>query len=502
MTNAWKIIMNIQKKLLNIVGYGILISSFAANAVESTNVTGNTIANMKLEPAKIVSSRDGLANAARKLNAGEAVNIVWLGGSITYGGGSPGYVQTITRWFQQNYPKAKLNTFNAGVTGTGSDFGAKRFDRDVLSHNPDLVLIEFAVNDGDDDCGQNMERMVRKAWLKNPNTDIVFFYTLAQKHVPFYQRGLLPPSASAHERVAAFYNIPTIGLAQSVADRLNAGEMTWKEFSADVCHPTEKGYACFNTTFKQVLPQLLQSGKPGPHQLGQKTMTTNLVVYPPLLKAEPLIVPDFIKDGEKADMSFILPVVARHWVGAPEFSDSSGSVTWRLRWMKGVDPKNINASLGNDRKAWARNDCVWFEEALAFTGPEGNPIISGWPGAPAGSFGCSGGEFGVLVFTAPQTGRYVFRVSAGSVVVNAQLDDQFYALNLLRFRAQSESGESLAFQKAPSGQAHPIAIEKELLLDAGDEIVFVAGKTTPSYIRSAWPNFNVTVGLFNGASAK
>jgi hypothetical protein len=170
--------------------------------------------------------------------------------------------------------------------------------------------------------------------------------------------------------------------------------------------------------------------------------------------------------------------------------------------MKSVDPKNIDASLGNDRKAWAGNDCVWFEEARAFTGPEGNPIISGWPGAPTGSFGCSGGEFGVLVFTAPQTARYMFRVSAGSVVVNAQLDDQFYALNLLRFRAHSESGESLAFQKNPSGQAHPIAIEKELLLDAGDEFVFVAGKTAPSYIRSAWPNFTVAVGLFKETSLK
>jgi len=494
--------MNISKKLLIIVGFGMLVSLFVANAVELTAVTGNIFAGVKLEPARIVNSRDGLPNIAEKLNAGKAVNIVWLGGSITYGGGYPGYVQTISRWFQQNYPKAKLNTFNAGVPGTGSDFGAKRFDRDVLAHAPDLILIEFAVNDGDDDCGQNMERMVRKAWLKNPNTDIVFFYTLAQKHVPFYQRGLLPPSASAHERVAAFYNIPTIGLAQSVADRLSAGEMTWKEFSADVCHPTENGYARFNATFKQVLPRLLQSGKPGPHQLGQKTMTTNLVVYPPLLKAEPLTVPDFMEGGKKADVSFLLPVVARHWVGTPEFSDSSGSVTWRLRWMKSVDPKNIDASLGNDRKAWAGNDCVWFEEARAFTGPEGNPIISGWPGAPTGSFGCSGGEFGVLVFTAPQTARYMFRVSAGSVVVNAQLDDQFYALNLLRFRAHSESGESLAFQKNPSGQAHPIAIEKELLLDAGDEFVFVAGKTAPSYIRSAWPNFTVAVGLFKETSLK
>ena len=483
--------MSITNKLSIIVGCGILVTSVVANAVEPAKVTDEVKAGVKLEPARIVTPREGLTNIARKLNAGQAVNIVWLGGSITFGGGSHGYVQTISRWLRQNYPKATLNTFNAGVPGTGSDFGAKRFDRDVLAHDPDLILVEFAVNDGDDDCTKNMERMVRKAWLKNPDTDIVFFYTLAQKNLPFYQRGLLPPSASAHERVAAFYGIPTIGLAQSVADRINAGGMTWKEFSADVCHPNENGYARFNATFKQVLPQLLQAGKPGPSPAWTKNHDSKPGCLSAIVESRAFDCSGFYSEWKKADVSFILPVVARHWMGSAEFGDSSGGVTWRLRWMKSVGSKNIDASLGNDRKAWAGNDCVWFEEARAFTGPEGNPIISGWPAAPTGSFGCSGGEFGVMVFTAPQTGRYVFRVSAGSIVVNAQLDGQSYALNMLHFPAQSESGESLTFQKTPGGQNHPIVIEQELVLGAGDEIVFVAGKTAPSHIRSVWPNFSV-----------
>jgi lysophospholipase L1-like esterase len=52
-------------------------------------------------------------------------------------------------WLKEQYPKATINLVNSGISGTGSDFRDRRYDRDVLSKNPDLVLIEFCVNDGD-----------------------------------------------------------------------------------------------------------------------------------------------------------------------------------------------------------------------------------------------------------------------------------------------------------------------------------------------------------------
>ena len=50
--------------------------------------------------------------------------------------------------FQRAYPKTTFVEINAAVSGTGSDYGAPRLQRDVLRHRPDLLFVEFAVNDG------------------------------------------------------------------------------------------------------------------------------------------------------------------------------------------------------------------------------------------------------------------------------------------------------------------------------------------------------------------
>jgi lysophospholipase L1-like esterase len=43
---------------------------------------------------------------------------------------------------------------NAGIGDTDSQYGALRVQRDVLSYNPDLVVVEFAVNDNAGALGQ------------------------------------------------------------------------------------------------------------------------------------------------------------------------------------------------------------------------------------------------------------------------------------------------------------------------------------------------------------
>lgn len=72
------------------------------------------------------------------------MKIAFLGGSITQ---APGYRVQFEKWFKRSYPEVPLSTINAGIGGTGSDLGVARVDEKVLSENPDLVFVEFAVND-------------------------------------------------------------------------------------------------------------------------------------------------------------------------------------------------------------------------------------------------------------------------------------------------------------------------------------------------------------------
>jgi len=48
-----------------------------------------------------------------------------------------------------------VRVINAGVGGNSTTDGLDRFDRDVLTHHPDLVVIQFGINDSAVDVWRN-----------------------------------------------------------------------------------------------------------------------------------------------------------------------------------------------------------------------------------------------------------------------------------------------------------------------------------------------------------
>lgn len=122
-------------------------------------------------------ARDGLPNFFAKVQAGGRVTVAYFGGSIT---AANGWRPQTTAWLRQHYPKADFTEVNAAIGGTGSDLGVFRLEHDVLAHRPDLVFIEFAVNDGGappEQIYRCMEGIVRQVRCADPATDICFVYT-------------------------------------------------------------------------------------------------------------------------------------------------------------------------------------------------------------------------------------------------------------------------------------------------------------------------------------
>jgi len=113
----------------------------------ATCTCSGTFANDEypLREAVEVVPRKGLPNFKAKLDAGKNVRIAYLGGSIT---AAPGWRVLSRDWFQEKYPQAKVDEIHAAIGGTGSDLGVFRLQNDALQHKPDLLFIEFAVNDG------------------------------------------------------------------------------------------------------------------------------------------------------------------------------------------------------------------------------------------------------------------------------------------------------------------------------------------------------------------
>lgn len=51
-------------------------------------------------------------------------------------------------WFTRTYPEAEFRFENAAIGGTGSMLGVYRLEHELLDKSdPDLVFVEFAVND-------------------------------------------------------------------------------------------------------------------------------------------------------------------------------------------------------------------------------------------------------------------------------------------------------------------------------------------------------------------
>ena len=236
-------------------------------------VAAETRARMKIEkaawrePGQSVVARAGLPNLRTKLAAHAPVTVAFLGGSITKNAGEGGFVSEVAAWIEAQSGGVHVETINAGIGNTGSDLGAERIDADVLSHRPDVLFVEFAVNDSDRECTADMEQIVRKARTANPRADVVFLYAVMDWTLPRLEAGKFPQSVIRHEKVAAHYGIPTVALGYEAARKIRLGEWTWKNFSNDACHPTADGYASYNRDLAAALPLLLTTQAPTPNPL-------------------------------------------------------------------------------------------------------------------------------------------------------------------------------------------------------------------------------------------
>jgi lysophospholipase L1-like esterase len=222
---------------------------------------------MAVDLTKPVAVRGGLSRFGKTLDRGGEVRVAYFGGSITHGGGDIGWRGQTTAWLRQYDTHPAVIETQAAIGGTGSELGAFRLAADVLRARPDLLFIEYAVNDTnvpEPTVLAAMEGIVRHTQRVLPNCDICVIYTLAQAHLDLLAKGELPATVVMHEKVAAHYGLPSINLSFDVKHKLDSGAMRWADFSTDSCHPTEAGYAVYGQTMRDAMKQLLRQGPQSP----------------------------------------------------------------------------------------------------------------------------------------------------------------------------------------------------------------------------------------------
>lgn len=179
-----------------------------------------------------------LADAMKRAQAGEKITIGTIGGSITQGTAASTtderYANRALQWWAKTFPKAQLDFVNAGIGATDSYIGVHRVDADLLSKKPDVVIVEFSVNDTDAALNlQTYDSLVRKILQAENHPAVILLFTTQEDGTSLQD---------THMQIGSAYNLPMISYKNAVLPEIEAGKFTWKDISPDNIHPNSMGH--------------------------------------------------------------------------------------------------------------------------------------------------------------------------------------------------------------------------------------------------------------------
>ena len=194
-----------------------------------------------------------LKKVLEKTRNGEKVTIALLGGSITEGAGpakkTDGYAYQFVEAFQAAYGTGDNVFFvNAGLSGTPSSLGAIRYKKDVLDvlgTEPDLFIIEFAVNDWNEATKTRAYESLVHDVLSQDNDAAVILLFAVSKSKWNVQSDYLP--------VGNHYDLPMVSIKDAIVEPFKNNKLTDAEFFADDYHPTKYGHTVMSDCLMNLL---------------------------------------------------------------------------------------------------------------------------------------------------------------------------------------------------------------------------------------------------------
>ena len=178
------------------------------------------------------------------------INIVFHGHSVPAGYFKTPQVNTLNAYPQQFlrklkeiYPLAQVNIIVTAIGGENSVTGAKRFKSDVLIHKPDLILIDYALNDR----GAGLQKsyiawdwMIKKATSRG--IKVILLTPSPDQNVNYAdQSNELKKHTDQIRRLAAENHV---GLVDSykLFEFLYTDMAQLQKYMSQVNHPNEKGH--------------------------------------------------------------------------------------------------------------------------------------------------------------------------------------------------------------------------------------------------------------------
>lgn len=184
-------------------------------------------------------NHDRLLSVMERADKGDKITIAFLGGSITEGSVASDdkncYAYLTYSWWCSTFPDARIQYVNAGIGGTPSLLGVGRCNEDILDFEPDVVYIEFSVNDVDlPNVSEIYEGLLRKVLYSKSNPAVVVINN------GFYNDGRTVQDV--HNKLASYYGIPAISIVDTLVACTLDGRIPIRDITPDDLHPNDRGH--------------------------------------------------------------------------------------------------------------------------------------------------------------------------------------------------------------------------------------------------------------------
>ena len=180
-----------------------------------------------------------LKNLMKRAVNGESLVIGFLGGSITQGSLSSTpktcYAYLVYEWWKKSFPNAAFSFVNGGIGGTTSHYGGARAWKDVLCYRPDIVTVDFSVNDDANEFFEETYEGTLRRLLAAPSAPAVVVLNNV-----FYDTG--KNAQNYHNRIADHYGIPHVSIKDTVYPDVESGKIVRADITPDNLHPNDKGH--------------------------------------------------------------------------------------------------------------------------------------------------------------------------------------------------------------------------------------------------------------------
>ncbi len=223
-----------------------------------------------------ITYRTPLTNTYNKLTRDKELTVVYFGGSLTNGYGCADIHTESWRaksgaWLQTNFPDASIKLIDTAIGESGTHLGVYRVQRDVIGNKPDLLFVEYAINDLYDKAGQELaalrfETIVREVRCALPECDIVTVLTTNKNTAPITKSGGYFAEAAGHNSIATAYGLPVLNIGKGMLDSIAQIENNatwwddlsiWNAYFIDGVHPNSTGHNQYFLVVKEFLENSL-----------------------------------------------------------------------------------------------------------------------------------------------------------------------------------------------------------------------------------------------------